>query len=454
MSLDRGEHNIIPSDNLNELSLPKSFDNDDLRSLIEEKNIEKESLKEQFISEIKEDLNKELIINESRVFLYGKLWVDFELSKNSAFENFVKWVVDELVIWNYELVIEIYNTWWEIIIESLKALASWEGIKSIAEALWENIMDLFSGDAYDKGKSFAALGLITTWLLAWVAVWKKGLKYWMKSALKLKHLPTESINSPIVKNAVSDVQLNINKIIPNKTFDFEASTVESISKLDDVSRLDAANFYLKKELWMPEQEAILKAHNVWMDRSWSWVFNYTFAEIREKRNILSEHFSQEEVRTLLEKWVAWRPVKWEEMTTWAVMELKWMNYLDVNRLLKAEIDLLKNAESNLVSFFDNLSKKDTVDVSNKWNFYLQSKLWDASNFLDYIIDFTTDWIKEWLQDGAKASVKTTLRDRVVKNYLSELLWQVKHANGLGFVIDQGSKDLYFNIKRKVDLLMK
>ncbi len=60
------------------------------------------------------------MINEAKIMLYEKLWINDNHKNNSKIENFLKWIIDELVIWNYELAIEIYNTNWKVIIESLK----------------------------------------------------------------------------------------------------------------------------------------------------------------------------------------------------------------------------------------------------------------------------------------------------------------------------------------------
>jgi hypothetical protein len=68
-------------------------------------------------------------------------------------KNFEKWVIDTLIIWNYDLAIEIYNTNWKVLIDALKQLASFEWLKQIAEALGESITLLFSWNAYERWRS-------------------------------------------------------------------------------------------------------------------------------------------------------------------------------------------------------------------------------------------------------------------------------------------------------------
>jgi hypothetical protein len=131
-------------------------------------------------------LDKEFLINGAKITLYEKLWIDNNLDNNSVIEKFLKWFVDELLIWNFELAIDVYNTWWKVLIDSLSKLASLEWLEQIAESLWESVETLLNWNAYNKWKSFAELWLVTTWVWLWVAVWKKWFKLWMKQISKLR----------------------------------------------------------------------------------------------------------------------------------------------------------------------------------------------------------------------------------------------------------------------------
>lgn len=282
-----------------------------IKQLLEKQDVERlnliEELKQRENNDTKENIDKEAMINEAKIMLYEKLWISDNQKNNSKIENFLKWIVDELVIWNYELAIEIYNTNWKVIIESLKQLASWEWIKKLAESLWESIWNLFDLDAYEKWKSVAQLWLLTTGVWLWVAVWKKWLKLWARELSKLRKPAERVVESPEIRNVVWVTRWKVDEIVPKKQMDFDKMLVEDIARLGDKERLEAWSFYLKWKKFTSEQEkAILEAHNIWKDRKWAWIYNYTKEEIKQKAEILKQAgFSLEERRILLEKWVCW-----------------------------------------------------------------------------------------------------------------------------------------------------
>lgn len=141
----------------------------------------KQNLEIQAKNETRESLDKEAMINEARTMLYEKLWIDNNLDKNNAIENFEKWIVDTLVLDNYDLATQIWETNWKVVLDSLKQLASLEWLKKVADSIWESIDNLLSWNAYERWKSVAELWLITTWVWAWVYVWKNDLNYeWKK----------------------------------------------------------------------------------------------------------------------------------------------------------------------------------------------------------------------------------------------------------------------------------
>ena len=65
------------------------------------------NLETQTHNETKEWLDKQAMINEAKTMLYEKLWLNDNLSKNSSIENFLKWVVDEMILNNYDLSIQV-----------------------------------------------------------------------------------------------------------------------------------------------------------------------------------------------------------------------------------------------------------------------------------------------------------------------------------------------------------
>ncbi len=123
----------------------------------EKKDVERLNLTEELewkiIQETREELDKEALIQQAKTILYEKLWIHENLYQNSKTENFLKWIVDVLVIDNYDLAIQIWQTNGKVIIDALKALMSWEWIKQMAKALWESVMNLFTGNAYEKWKA-------------------------------------------------------------------------------------------------------------------------------------------------------------------------------------------------------------------------------------------------------------------------------------------------------------
>ena len=287
----------------------------DIKTLLERQDVERinltEELEKQVIQETREELDKEALIQEAKTILYEKLWINENQAKNSRTENFLKWIVDVLVIDNYDLAIEIYETNWKVIIDALKALMSWEWIKQMAEAIWESFMSLFTWNAYEKWKAVWELWLVTTWIWVTAVVWKKAVKVWMSEITKLRANKERLVSSSEVKTVITDTNRKIDDIVPKKEVDFDKMLVEDIAKLWDKDRIDAASFYLKWKKFTPEQEkAIIIAHEIWKDRPWAWIYNYNQIEISQKSRILKEAwFSVDERRLLMDKWVCGKDYK-------------------------------------------------------------------------------------------------------------------------------------------------
>ncbi len=239
----------------------------------------------------KEKSEEETFIQEVKLFLYDELWIQEDMSQNSSFENFLKWIIDELIVNNYDLAVQIWETKWEIILDALGELASWEGVKSIAAALGESLWTLWDGNAYEKWKSVAELWLVWTWVGAGVYVWKKSVKAGIKQVMKVRKARKTSPSSSL------------------GSFNFEKWLIEDITKLWDKERIEAAEAFLKRKIPENQQKAILEAHRIWDKRDWAWVYTYSRSEIAEKVRILQEAWlSEEERRVLLEKGVCGREV--------------------------------------------------------------------------------------------------------------------------------------------------
>lgn len=222
------------------------------------------------------------MINEAKTMLYEKLWIDDNQNNNSSFENFEKWIVDELMLNNYDLAIQAWETNWKIILDWLSQLASWEWLKQVTEAIWENFWSLLTWNAYEKWKSVAELWLIWSWVGTGIYVWKKTLKLWMKQISKLRVNKERLVQSPEIKTAVWETNSKVSEIIPKKEFDFESKLADNLpeEQLKELKKLKNKEFLdnrldLKdfdnlsvdeklKSLWIPKEFYDL------INESWLW----------------------------------------------------------------------------------------------------------------------------------------------------------------------------------------
>ena len=217
-----------------------------------------------------EEMTPEEMIQHAKEFLYSSLDISEDEASNGALTNFAKWIVDTLIIWNAELALQVIETKGQVILEALKNLASWSGIKQVLSALGESIWDLFTGSAYEKGKAVADLWLVATGLGAGISVGKKVLKTAVKS-----------LDVPSAKN-------------------LDSLLLDDVAKLPPAERLEAAWVFLgRKEMSQAEQEAIILAHNTGTrlpDGS------YSYTDLRAKVEILQEAgFQSDEIRILFDK---------------------------------------------------------------------------------------------------------------------------------------------------------
>ncbi len=88
-----------------------------LKQYKEQQNL-KEQKEKNILEATRESLDKEAMINEAKTMLYEKLWINDNLNNNNIFQNFEKWIVDALILDNYDLAIQIWETNWKIIIDS------------------------------------------------------------------------------------------------------------------------------------------------------------------------------------------------------------------------------------------------------------------------------------------------------------------------------------------------
>lgn len=108
-------------------------------------------------------LSKDTEIAKIQWSIYESLGIDKNTDANNAIKKFWKGVIDGLLVGNGEVIMMIKNEWLEKFINILKEqLGSLEWWKKIAEALGTSVWELFAGDVYERWKSLAELGLITT----------------------------------------------------------------------------------------------------------------------------------------------------------------------------------------------------------------------------------------------------------------------------------------------------
>lgn len=108
-------------------------------------------------------LSKEPEIANIQQTLYSGFGIDKNTDANNAIKKFWKGVIDGLLVGNGEVIMMIKNEWIDKFLSILKEqLGSLEWWKKIAEALGTSVWELFAGDAYERWKSIAELGLITT----------------------------------------------------------------------------------------------------------------------------------------------------------------------------------------------------------------------------------------------------------------------------------------------------
>ncbi len=286
-----------------------------LTPMMEKQRGENESLENQIQSETIEWLDKEAMVNEVKIMMYEKLWISNSMWDNNWGENFWKWLVDTLVLDNYDLAIQTWETNGVIIIDGIKELfSSWENLQKIAEALWESIMWLFSLDGYETWKSIADLWLIWSWVWAWIMVWKKTIKLGVKQILKLKNKAERVVESFNAKKIIWEVNDQVNEILPKQEIDIDVLVKRRVDIERQVKWLenlwipesfskDMLGSWLMKEkfFWWDLLKRFEALNNKWIDINWKideviknipsltreealLIFSYTDKTIFEKLN--------------------------------------------------------------------------------------------------------------------------------------------------------------------------
>ncbi len=145
----------------------------------------KQEEKEKIKAETKEALSNEKLIQDTKLALYDKLWINFELAENTDIKKFVKWFVDGLIINNIEAVKQIIEMWIEKFVESLKELLSISGILEFLKSLKDEISNLT--DILQKPYEW------------WVIIWWYGLWIfgkWLKWLNLFRKVDKVEVNVP------------------------------------------------------------------------------------------------------------------------------------------------------------------------------------------------------------------------------------------------------------------
>jgi len=298
--------------NPNDVNSLKDFiwkQNQDKQNLWEYiKKLEKETY-----NETRESLDKEIFRNEIKIFLYEKLWIDNEQQNNSNPENFIKWVIDWWILDNYDLLVQIYETNWKIILDWLSELASWEWINKLVEAIWEDISILWEWNTYEKWKVSAevVLWLLTVWVWVTANIAKKWVKIWISNIRKLRKPSERVVESAQAKNIIWETRKGIDDIVSKKELDFENKLIDNLSdeqisllnkikqKLEDKefikNRLNLEEFEKLDIDWKLESLWIPKEFNKLLNESWLLPKNFSIIERYKELQYRDKLFKNKEV---------------------------------------------------------------------------------------------------------------------------------------------------------------
>lgn len=169
-----------------QLTVLKSNENEWYRKIMQwfEKYMEEVDKEEIMLSPPKdiEHLKWNERVKELEQYTYDFLGLDRDTYKNWIWWQFLKWIIDEVIIWNADLLNQIYETKWAVLKDMVDVLLSWEWLKKVAEQLWITIWDLFVWNAYERWRSIWQLWLVSTGVWLTMSWWKLMFK-WLKKAV-------------------------------------------------------------------------------------------------------------------------------------------------------------------------------------------------------------------------------------------------------------------------------
>jgi hypothetical protein len=197
-----------------------------------------------------------------KIFLYEKLGIDNNQENNSNFENFIKWVIDSWVLDNYDLLVQIYETNWKIILDWLEKLLTWEWLKNLAESLKEDLWTLWDWNAYEKWKVSAevVLWLITAWAWITINVVKKWVKQWIKlttkQIAKLRVNKERIVENSEIKKVVWDTRNKVDEVVSKQELDLKIFSFNKINDILDNNNIFDINKWNTLKSWLTNKEFI------------------------------------------------------------------------------------------------------------------------------------------------------------------------------------------------------
>jgi hypothetical protein len=186
-----------------------------------EVTIFKEILENETIWKTKEELEKDILIHEAISLLYGKLGINYNQSNNNSITNFVKWIVDKLIIWNYDLGIGI------------------------------NIWDILAWNTYERWRS-----IVTPWF---ISTWTYGASKWIKFVKKVNERR---------KNTITHVNSIVLEDDLTKDILWYPIYKKKLEKLESVWSYMYFNNELKQlstELWLEKRLTLANYVDNWVE---------------------------------------------------------------------------------------------------------------------------------------------------------------------------------------------
>lgn len=190
----------------------------DFRQISDRQNTEQLKLRARYqeqktevLEQTQEEIGDEKFINDMRELSYGCFGINHNLEQNTKIQNFVKGVIDELLIGNLELARKIFETNGAVILDGLGELLTIDGISKVLLGMKENFSELLFSEAYGKWKAAASIGLIGSGAGLGLYAGKKLLKKWASRLGKVEKstssdtgnvvkLPKKPVETGTVKN--------------------------------------------------------------------------------------------------------------------------------------------------------------------------------------------------------------------------------------------------------------